>query len=138
MAAHTFMLPNIGLIDSTLLNVANTTRDLTSGTSFLLATMGGSVGGYFTEVSLQSAGTNAACIIRFFLNNGGATTTAANNLLIREQRLIATTASETIDIPAVPVLLNEYAPAGWRLYATRSAFTAGNAGWEARTQLTEI
>jgi hypothetical protein len=137
MSDLTFTAPKSGPL-GTNLNVANTTRDLTSGTIFELATMGGLVGGYFQSVILQHLGTNAACVIRFFLNNGGLVTTAANNQLIREQRIIATTASETVDISPILVPLDIYVPAGYRLYATRSAFTGGNAGINALAQFTEI
>jgi len=137
MADPTFMLPDVGPVGINL-NVANTSRDMSSGTVFLLATMGGAVGGFFNTVNLQSLGTNAACVIRFFLNNGSDPTVATNNTLIGEAQMLATTASETAALPTVTKVLSKYAPTGYRLYATRSAFTGGNAGIAALADFMEI
>lgn len=137
MADPTFMIPEKGSVGINL-NVANTSRDMSTGTVFLLATMGGAVGGFFNSVLLQSLGTNAICVIRFFLNNGSDPTVATNNTLIGEMQLLATTASETISLPTFTKNLNCYAPTGYRLYATRSAFTGGNAGIQAIADFMEI
>lgn len=136
MAAHTFMLPKKGIFGINA-NVANTTRDGTSGTKFLLATMGGS-GGFFNSVNIQSLGTNAACVIRFFLNNGSDDTVATNNTMIAEAQMLATTAAETTGLFNFTKILDHYAAAGSRLYATRSAFTAGNAGFALLADYMEI
>lgn len=136
MAAHTFMLPKKGFFGINA-NAANTTRDGTSGTKYLLATMGGG-GGFFNTVNIQPLGTNAACVIRFFLNNGSDDTVATNNTLIAEAQMLPTTASETGSLLTFNKMLNHYAKAGDRLYATRSAFTAGNAGFALLADYMEI
>lgn len=134
MAEHFFLEPKSGpfvLLPTT----ANTTRDLTAGSNVLLATMP-ITGGYFSGVSLMPLGTNVGCVIRFFLNNGSATTTATNNMLLDEIQINATTGGEAAQLLAIPKVLPPiWCEGNWRLYATRSAFSAGNAGFSAIAQM---
>ena len=73
---------------------ANTTTDLTAGTSYLVWTADATNGGRLEKLRVRALGTNVATVIRVWLNNGGATGTAANNTLYTESTLAATTVSQ--------------------------------------------
>jgi hypothetical protein len=128
MAANTnpiyALTPNMGL--ATGINTANATADITSGTSYLVFTAG-SNGAWVKDVVVKAnPGTNtAATALRLWLNNGGATGTAANTTLIREVAATATTASTTAAQSDFTIVVNRALPAGYKLYLTIGAYTAG-------------
>ena len=96
---------------------ANTTKDLTSGTAYLVFTASSS-GGYVQRLRFRPLGTNVATVARVFINNGSATGTTANNALWDEISLAATTLSETSALSTYEVPLNFALPAGYRLFVT--------------------
>jgi hypothetical protein len=96
---------------------ANTTKDLTSGTNYLVFTAG-SNGGYVQRMRFRPLGTNVATVARIFINNGGATSGATNNAWWDEISLAATTLSETSALSTYEIPLNFALPSGYRLYAT--------------------
>ena len=97
--------------------VANTTKDLTSGTAYLAFTAS-STGGYVQRMRFRPLGTNVATVARVFINNGGATGTTANNILWDEISLPATTLSETSSLPTYELPLNFALPPSYRLFVT--------------------
>lgn len=96
---------------------ANTTKDLSSGTSFLVFTAG-SKGGYVQRIRFMPLGTNVATVARIWINDGDVTTTAANNTLWDNISLAATTNSETSAQPVFELPLNIALPANYRIYVT--------------------
>lgn len=110
---------------------ANTTADLTSGTTYLLFTADATNGGFVQKIRFRStpAGNTTATVVRIWINNGQTTGTAANNVLFDELSLPATTASGTAATPNYEVPMNIALPAGYRIYAT--IHTASANGWAA-------
>lgn len=96
---------------------ANTTKDLTTGTSSLVFTAG-SNGGYVQRLRFRPLGTNVATVARIFINNGSTTATQANNALWDEISLPATTVSETSALATYEIPLNFALPAGYKIYVT--------------------
>jgi len=96
----------------------NTTRDLTTGTSYQIFLADINEGGFVGYVNSCPLGTNVQTVIRLWLNNGLTTATAANNSLIGEFTAPATTASETLALPPLAFPLDMAIPAGYRLFAT--------------------
>src|SRR3989304_1570775 len=80
---------------------AHTTKDLTSGTSYLLCTADATNGSRIERIILQPVGSNIATLMRFWLNNGAVTTTATNQAYMFDVALVSTTSSETASMPAV-------------------------------------
>lgn len=97
---------------------ANTTTDLTSGTSYNSNFTAGANGARIDYLRLRSLGTNVATVLRVWLNNGSATTTAANNALFYERTLSSTTVSQTAEQPDIMVPMNVSIPSGYKLYYT--------------------
>lgn len=97
---------------------ANTTRDLTSGTIYLLFTADATNGGRADKVTLQPLGTNVATVVRIWLNNGATTATVSNNKLIEEVTMASTTASEVARLASTTITLNLALPPGYRIYGT--------------------
>jgi hypothetical protein len=102
------------------ITAANTTFDLTSGTSYLAYTADATNGGYVTRARIKANPTNnfAATVVRFWLNNGAATTTAANSALIGELTFAATTASANTAQIDHDFPLGIAMPPGYRIYVT--------------------
>lgn len=98
--------------------VANTTKDLTSGTAYLAFTASATGGGYVQRLRLRPLGTNVASLARIFINNGSDTGTTANNILWDEVTLPATTNSETSALPTYEIPLNFALPPGYRIFVT--------------------
>ena len=96
---------------------ANTTKDLTSGTNYLVFTAS-SNGGYVQRLRFRALGTNVATVARVFINNGSTNATQVNNVLWDEVSLPATTVSETSALATYEVPLNFALPAEYRLYVT--------------------
>jgi hypothetical protein len=96
---------------------ANTTKDLTLGTNYLVFSAS-SNGGYVQRLRFRALGTNVATVARVFINNGSTNATQVNNVLWDEVSLPATTVSETSALATYEVPLNFALPAGYRLYVT--------------------
>lgn len=109
-------IPDIQWIDAVA--TANTTRDLTSGTSYLVFTADATNGGYLNKIRFAPKGTNIATVARIWINNGSTTGTAANNWLFQEVSLIATTSSETGALNFAEVPLDLPLPLGYKIYIT--------------------
>lgn len=108
-------VPDLQWIDGVL--AANTTKDLTAGTSYLVHTAPAD-GSYVQRLRIRPKGTNVATVMRIFLNNGSTTGTAANNSLFDEITLPATTVSEVAAQPTYEVPMNLAIPAGYKIYVT--------------------
>ncbi len=104
------------------ITTANTTTDLTSGTSYLVFTADSTNGGYAQKIRFRAVtGTgnnNIATVARIWINNGATTGTASNNILYDEISLAATTGSATSALAVYELPLNIALPPGYRLYLT--------------------
>ena len=107
---------------------ANTTKDLSSGTTYQVFSAGTN-GGYVQRIRFRTLGTNlAASVGRVWLNNGSSTLVAANNVLWDEITLPATTISEVAAQSTYELPLNFALPPSYRIFVTLG--TAPNAaGW---------
>lgn len=112
----------------TAITAANTTLDITSGTSYLVFTADATEGGFVREVRIKASPANntAATVARIWLNNGSTTGTAANSALITEVTIPATTASNSAGLPDIIVPINMALPAGYRLYLTLGTAPGGS------------
>jgi hypothetical protein len=110
-------------------NTANTTVDLTTGTSYQVFSADTTQGGYVQRIRFRTLGTNlAATVARVFINNGSTTATAANNTLWDEITLPATTVSQVAAQANYELPLNLALPPNYRIFITLA--TAPNAaGW---------
>ena len=97
---------------------ANTSKDLTSGTSFLVFTADATEGSFLEYIRVRPMGTNVQTVMRIFINNGSTTATLANNTLFTELQLQATTNSETASIAESQIPMNIALPPGYRVYIT--------------------
>ena len=104
--------------------VANTTKDLSSGTAYLAFTAS-ETGGYVQRMRFRPQGANAATVARVFINNGGVTGTSANNILWDEISLPATTNSEISALPTYELPLNFALPPSYRLFVTLGTVVVG-------------
>ena len=104
--------------------VANTTKDLTSGTAYLAFTASDN-GGYVQRIRFRPQGSNAVTVARVFINNGGVTGTSANNILWDEITLPAVSNSETSALPTYELPLNFALPAGYRIFVTLGTVVVG-------------
>lgn len=113
------------------ITAANTTADLTSGTSYLVFTADATNGGMLSKIRFRPtpAGNTTATVARVWINNGSTTGTAANNSLYDEVSLPAVTASGTAAVAGYEVAFNIPIPAGYRIYIT--IHTASANGWQA-------
>lgn len=107
---------------------ANTTTDLTSGTSYLVFTADATNGGRLEKLIARALGTNVATVLRIWINNGSTTATAANNSLLHEATLAATTLSQVAALAAIDIAMNLVLPPGYRIYVTLG--TAVAAGYD--------
>lgn len=107
---------------------ANTTADLTSGTSYLVFSADSTNGGYLQKLRFRPKGTNVATVARVWLNNGSTTGTAANNVLLDELTLAASTASATSALSNYELPINFPLPPSYRVYVTLG--TAVAAGYD--------
>lgn len=108
--------------------VANTTVDLTSGTSYLVFTADTTNGGYVQRIRFKSLGTNTTSVARIWVNNGLTTATNSNNSLIDEITLNSTTVSQTGALAIYELPLNFAMSPSHRLYVTLG--TAVAAGYD--------
>lgn len=117
------------------ITTANNTKDLTSGTSYLLYTAptdGGLVQGI--KFKADPANNTAATVFRIWINNGSTTGTAANSTFFDEVSMPATTASATAALtglwyafPGNGLLL----PATYRIYLTIGTAPGGSGQFSA-------
>lgn len=98
--------------------VANTTKDLTTGTIYLVFTGAAGEGSFLEKLRLRHRGTNVVTAIRVFINNGLTTGTAVNNVLYDEITLPANTLSEVAASPVLEIPMRLAIPAGYRVYVT--------------------
>lgn len=99
--------------------VANTTTDLTTGTSYLCFTSDATNGGYVQKIRFRPLGTNSnATVARVWINNGSTTGTATNNVLWDEISLASSTVSQTSALSNYELPLNFALPATYRIYVT--------------------
>lgn len=115
---------------TTAVLAANTTKDMTSGTIYLIYTAP-TDGGIVDSIIAQPLGTNVATVLRLWLNNGSTTATAGNNSYVGQWTLPATTNSETAAIVSIILPLPRFlqdVPSTYRLYATVG--TAVASGWQ--------
>ena len=97
---------------------ANTTVDLTSGTSYLVFTADGTNGGYVQRIRFRALGSNTASVARVWINNGSTTTTVLNNVLYDEISLPSTTVSQIAALAVYELPLNFALPPGYKMYVT--------------------
>jgi hypothetical protein len=107
---------------------ANTTTDLTSGTIYPIFTADTTNGGYVQRVRFRPLGTNAATVARVWINNGSDTTVSANNTLWDEISFPIITVSQTAAQATYELPLNFPLPPSYRLYVTLG--TAVAAGFD--------
>jgi hypothetical protein len=120
------IVPDIQWVDA--ITVANTTKDLTSGTIYLAFT-GSTNGSFLQRIRFRTLGTNVASVARVWINNGLTTGTAANNTLWDEISLPATTVTEVASQSNYELPLNFALPPNYTIYLTLG--TAVAAGWDA-------
>ena len=97
---------------------ANTTKDLTTGTTYSVFHADPTSGGYVQRIRFKSLGTNQATVARVWLNNGSTTSASENNTLFDEVSLSATTNSETSALSTTELPLNFALPPGYKIYVT--------------------
>lgn len=118
MAANTnpiyTLTPNTSWIE---VITANTTKDLTAGTTYLAFTAGAN-GSYLKALRIRPMGTNVATVLRVWINNGSSTGTLANNSCYDEITVTATTNSEVAAIAGTEFPLNMPINAGYKIYIT--------------------
>lgn len=116
---------------TTAMTAANTTKDLTTGTIYLVFTADATNGGFVQRIRFRSLGTNSnATVARIWINNGATTGTAANNTLFDEITLGAITNSEVAATATFELPLNFALPPGDRIYVTLGTAPT-SAGWQA-------
>jgi len=113
------------------ITAANTTADLTSGTSYLVFTSDATNGGMLSKIRLAPTptGNTTATACRVWINNGSTTGTAANNSLYDNVTLPAITASGVAAVSLYEIPFFGPLPAGYRVYIT--IHTASANGWQA-------
>ena len=120
MAANTTpifsRLGSIGTVPA--VTAANTTKDLTSGTIYLVFTADATNGSRISQLIWHPLGTNTATAGRVWINNGSTTATAANNALYRDVTLAGTTNSEVAGLTQTVMVMDVALPAGYRIYVT--------------------
>lgn len=107
---------------------ANTTTDLTAGTSYLVWTADATNGGKLEKLKIRPLGTNVATVMRIWLNNGATTATAANNTLYMERTMAATTVSQVAEQSDMAISMDLALDLGFRVYVTLG--TAVAAGFD--------
>jgi len=113
---------------TSIVQSANTTTDLTTGTIYPVFTADTTNGGYVQRIRFRPLGSNAATVARVWINNGDDTTVATNNSLWDEIAIALTTVSQTAAQATYELPLNFPLPASYRLYVTLG--TAVAAGFD--------
>ncbi len=99
-------------------SVANSTKDLTTGTIYMPFQADTTNGGFVQRIRFRPLGTNAANVARVWINNNGTTTTASNNTLWDEMTLAATTISEVAAVALYELPLNFALPPAHKIFVT--------------------
>lgn len=117
----------------TAITAANTTLDITTGTSYLVFTADATNGGFVREVRVKASPANAtaATNVRLWLNNGSTTGTASNSALFTEIGVPATTASNTNANPDFIIPVNFALPPGYKIYLTLGTAAGGSGQYTA-------
>jgi hypothetical protein len=112
---------------------ANNTKDLTSGTSYLVFTADATNGGFVREVRIKAdpANNTAATVVRLWLNNGSTTNTASNSSFFTEISIGATTASASLANADFVIPINFALPAGYKIYLTIGTAPGGSGQFSA-------
>lgn len=112
---------------------ANNTKDITSGTSYLVFTADATNGGFVNEIRIKAdpANNTAATVVRVFVNNGSTTGTASNSTLITEATIAATTAAAAAALPDFIIPINRPLPAGYKIYLTIGTAPGGSGQFSA-------
>lgn len=92
---------------------ANSVRDGTGTPNWVFKPQQKTV--FFRRVRLQPLGTNDATVARLFINNGNDHSVAANNYLFDEVTCQQTALSEVAQLTYVPITVNLWLPAGYRI-----------------------
>lgn len=108
---------------------ANTTADLTSGTTYLLWAADGTEGGWLEELVCRPtpAGTTTATVLRIWVNNGSTTGTATNNVLTWEITLPAVATNAAGEVANVTKPIRRAFNPGYKVYGTLG--TGSTNGW---------
>jgi hypothetical protein len=108
---------------------ANTTADLTTGTTYLTFTADATNGGFVQKLRFKGtpAGNTTATVARIWINNGATVGTAANNTLFDEVTLSGVTASASQATLPFEVPMGIALPAGYKIYITIGTGSAN--GW---------
>lgn len=114
------------------ITAANNTKDLTSGTSYLVCTADATNGSWLRgfKIKVDPANSSAASVMRFWLNNGSTVGTAANSIFIGEISIPAVTASATaaqIELFYAPVQTGMALNPGYSVYVTIGTAPGGSA-----------
>ena len=97
---------------------ANTTKDLTAGTIYLIFTADATNGGRVDFLRITPIGSCIATVLRLWINNGATTGTATNQIMYDAMTLPAVTLSEAADFGALVWPIDLVLPISYRLYAT--------------------
>ena len=130
MAANTApiytLVPDVQWAES--ITAANTTIDITSGTSYLVWTANATEGGFLREIRIKAnpSANTAATVARIWINNGSTTGTAANSALFAEAGIPAITASNSQPQPDTVIPVNMGVPPGYRFYLTLGTAPGGS------------
>ena len=121
MAGNTTpIFSKIGSVQWTTVPVvaANTTTDLTTGTSYLVWTADATNGGFLKKLRFRALGTNIATVARIWITNATGPGVAANSVLFDEVSLAASTLSQTSALAIYEIPINEALDPGYRVYIT--------------------
>lgn len=110
------------------ITAANTTIDLSSGTSYLVFTADASEGGFLNEIRIKAnpSANTAATVFRFWINNGGSLATPANSAIFGEMAVPATVASNSNPTPDFVYPVNKPIPPGYAIYITLGTAPGGS------------
>lgn len=110
---------------------ANTTADLTAGTSYNAYVADATNGGFVSSIKFTPipGGNTTATVARIWMNNGSTTGTAANNVLIGQMTLPAITGTIVAATADYELPINRAFPPGYKIYVTIG--TASAVGWNA-------
>ena len=109
-------------------NTANTTADLTTGTSYLVYTADATNGGYVQKIRFRALGTTVVTVARVWINNGSTTATQTNNVLWDEISLPLVTVVQNAASANYELPLNFALPPGYKIYITLG--TGTTSGWD--------
>ena len=120
------VFPLTPVVSGVTLTTAAADYDGTGGNNGLAYTAGSNPS-YVPGIRAKAKGTNVASVARVFLNNGSTNGTGSNNFFLGEFTLPATTAIATAATAELYFPINEWIPAGWRIYIGLGTTVA--AGW---------